>query len=591
MAMQINQAQLTGIVCERPRNFAWFLGAGASRTAGLPTATDIIWDLKRRYYCQQENEEISRQDVQLMAVRSRIQSYMVAKGFPAEWAADEYPAYFEKIFGSDRERQRKYLAGILAEDKAALSVGNRVFGALLSGGLARASFTTNFDSIVEKAVAEVGGKSLSAYHLEGARSAVEALNNEEFPFYCKLHGDFRYESMKNLPEDLAVQNQDLSRALKIAASRFGFVIVGFSGRDESVMALFRDALDAPTPFPHGLYWTGITGVAAPAIEHLLDAARAKGVKADYIPIETFDAFMLRLWRNLPNKNPELDRKVRKSQAGTVSIPLPGPGSHKPILRFTALPVLSLPGECQSLRFTRDRDWRSLRTAMRETEGRMILTKAETVLAWGAESELRQHFGSDLTDLTTHDLGQKLLTFDDQPYLKGFLEEGLSAALIRDKSLLSRTVGRRAYVILDAHAHDQSAFDEISRVAGKIHGPINGLFAPVDDHHREPVPVHWAEALRVSLELRDSKYWVILDPDIWIWPSRARRVAAEFMDQRRSDRFNKKYNQLLDAWIRLIAGTDLRDTEVTVSAFATGSAAENPSFSFGTRTTFSYRLVA
>jgi len=25
----------------------WFLGAGTSRTAGMPTATDIIWDLKR----------------------------------------------------------------------------------------------------------------------------------------------------------------------------------------------------------------------------------------------------------------------------------------------------------------------------------------------------------------------------------------------------------------------------------------------------------------------------------------------------------------------------------------------------------------
>jgi hypothetical protein len=48
----IDQAQLTAIICERSRNFAWFPGAGASRTAGLPTATDIIQDLKRRSYCQ-----------------------------------------------------------------------------------------------------------------------------------------------------------------------------------------------------------------------------------------------------------------------------------------------------------------------------------------------------------------------------------------------------------------------------------------------------------------------------------------------------------------------------------------------------------
>lgn len=78
----MNQAEFTGIFCERAQNFAWFLGAGASRTAGLPTATDIIWDLKRRYYCQQENQDISRQDIQNDAVRQRIQAFMESRRFP-----------------------------------------------------------------------------------------------------------------------------------------------------------------------------------------------------------------------------------------------------------------------------------------------------------------------------------------------------------------------------------------------------------------------------------------------------------------------------------------------------------------------------
>lgn len=73
----MDQGQLTGLFCERPQNFAWFLGAGSSSTSGLPTAMDIIWDLKRRYYCKEENEEISRQEVQIEAIRRRIQDYMV----------------------------------------------------------------------------------------------------------------------------------------------------------------------------------------------------------------------------------------------------------------------------------------------------------------------------------------------------------------------------------------------------------------------------------------------------------------------------------------------------------------------------------
>ena len=199
------------------------------------TASDIIWDLKKRYYCREENQELDRQDIQNQAVRERIQSFMASRGFPAEGADGEYATYFEKIFSSDKERQRKYLKAALSEDKVTLSVGNRVLAALMSEERARAVFTTNFDTVVERAFAEVR-RSLAAYHLEGSASAVQAINNEEFPLYVKLHGDFRYDNLKNLAADLATQNEDLARCLTIAGSRFGFVVTGYSGRDASVMA-------------------------------------------------------------------------------------------------------------------------------------------------------------------------------------------------------------------------------------------------------------------------------------------------------------------------------------------------------------------
>ena len=51
----VDQGEFTSVYCSRPENFAWFLGAGTSRAAGLMTASDIIWDLKKRYYCREEN--------------------------------------------------------------------------------------------------------------------------------------------------------------------------------------------------------------------------------------------------------------------------------------------------------------------------------------------------------------------------------------------------------------------------------------------------------------------------------------------------------------------------------------------------------
>lgn len=157
---------------------------------------------------------------------------------------------------------------------------------------------------------------------------------------------------------------------------------------------------------------------APAVEELLSAAHAKGVKAAYVAIETFDALTLRIWRNLPGKSLELDKKVRKSQAASVSIPLPGAGTGKPIMRLNALPLTSLPGECQSLAFTRDKEWRALRDAQRESKGRLIVTRADTVLAWGAEADVREHFKADLKALAPLDIGDRLLTLDDHLLSQG-----------------------------------------------------------------------------------------------------------------------------------------------------------------------------
>ena len=345
----ISPFAFTDIFCQRPKNFAWFLGAGTSRSAGLPTATDIIWDLKRRYYCREENQDITRQDIQIVAVKTRIQTFMESRGFPELWAENEYTTYFEKIFGDDRERQRRYLRGILSEEKVALSVGNRVLGALLSGRMCRAVFTTNFDSVVEKAVAEVGAASLDAFHIEGSRAANNALNNEEYPLYCKLHGDFRYDSIKNLSADLENQNRELSDCLVNASNRFGFIVVGYSGRDESVMSLFSAALETSNPFPHGLYWMNLKGSNPnPSVIGLLEAARIKGVTAELVEIETFDSIMLRLWRNIEGKPSELDRKVHKSALVDVNIPLPPSGQQPPLLRLNALPILSKPQVCLSL---------------------------------------------------------------------------------------------------------------------------------------------------------------------------------------------------------------------------------------------------
>ncbi len=587
----MKQSDLVAHLSARSRNYAWFLGAGASRAAGLPTATDLIWDLKLRHYCGEENQDIVRQDLQNAAIRERIQSYFDASGFPPRGDPDEYTVYFERIFGPDRERQRQYISASLADRRVSLAAGNRVFGALVAAGLTRVAFTTNFDTVVEKAVAQVGGLTLAPYHLEGARAANAALNNEEYPLYCKLHGDFRYDSLKNLARDLEQQNEELASCLVNAANRFGFVIAGYSGRDDSVMRLFQRALEAPNPFPHGLYWTVLQNSSVPpAVSRLIEAAVSASVDAAVVEIPTFDAFMLHLWRNLPDRPAHLDAKVRRSRISAVDIPLPPPGQAGPLVRLTGLPVLSAPERCYALTFSEPKEWRDLHQAMVDSKNRLIVTKGASVLAWGSRHRIREAFRGDLESISEVVVPDNIR--DSANYhVKGFFEHALALSLARGRPVLTRTHGFAAYLIANPRVASATDLSPLGDVVGNIAGTVPSLLTTPIPQKPDPEQVEWAEALRVSVTRIDGHLWVLLHPDLWIWPPRARQDAKDFMQQRRRDRMNRKYNQLLDAWLRVSLGRYQLGAEIDLTPFNDGDGPDNPRFVVSSRTAFTRRLMA
>lgn len=127
----MDQTQLVQVLSESAPQFAWLLGAGASQSAGLPTAWDVMWDLKRRHYNQQENQQITPNDVQNAAVQQKLSDYMEAQGFLPPGDPAEYSACFKLIFGDDYDRQSKYLRAILGDDKISLSVGHRALAAMM----------------------------------------------------------------------------------------------------------------------------------------------------------------------------------------------------------------------------------------------------------------------------------------------------------------------------------------------------------------------------------------------------------------------------------------------------------------------------
>jgi hypothetical protein len=76
----------------RAGNLMWLLGAGASASGGIPTATDMIWEFKQQLYSQRR-VSLKVSDLSIRLSKSAT-AHIDSSGHPKE-APDEYAALFE----------------------------------------------------------------------------------------------------------------------------------------------------------------------------------------------------------------------------------------------------------------------------------------------------------------------------------------------------------------------------------------------------------------------------------------------------------------------------------------------------------------
>lgn len=568
---------------QNAQHLMWFLGAGTSRSAGLPTATDIIWDLKLQHYCLHENQDLQSHDVNNKAVKQKIQTYMDSKGYPTSGSPEEYSFYFDLTFGNDSAEQQNYINAALSEDKVSLNVGHRALAALLEMEKIKIIFTTNFDEVIETAYANVSGKNLSAFHLEGSYAALEALNSERFPLYAKIHGDFRYQSIKNLAKDLRDNDSEIQRCFLAASTRYGLVVSGYSGRDSNVMTMFREAMDQNNAFPHGFFWT-VPRIceAAESIEELLEEARNKGVRANVVETGTFDEILSRIWRQVEGKPQFIDNKVRTAKVASVSIPLPSPGNRYPILRTNALPIIKTPEQCGTVDVHGSLTFSEMKEKVIEKSPNAILSYTDRILFWGDEAEvLKVLTDKEIKSFQPFEFNDEIKEIASSSIVKSFFEEALVTATCSGKPLLIRRRANTYYAVVRADTSENNeAFADLRNVLSSMNqntitGRVPGLPG-----------VTWAEAVSIHLEDWGDGLWVLLRPDIWIKPLARRQEARDFLRQRSLKRYNRRSFGLLDAWIKILLGSLGQGSVVEVACFQDST--YGAAFEIGTRSAYSRR---
>lgn len=120
----------------RAGNLMWFLGAGASASAGIPTAGDMVWEFKQLLYVSQRRVALqSVSDLSNPAIRGQLQAHIDSIGtLPAAGSPDEYASLFEAVYPAEPDR-RAYLDAKLSGAKP--SYGHLALAALMHAQKAR----------------------------------------------------------------------------------------------------------------------------------------------------------------------------------------------------------------------------------------------------------------------------------------------------------------------------------------------------------------------------------------------------------------------------------------------------------------------
>jgi len=195
----------------RAPNLMWFLGAGASAAAGIPTAGQMILEFKRCLYCSEHNIPAAAVDLGDPVLRRRLERHFDEDPpYPCAGAANEYAVLFERTY-PDEEDRRRHLHDAMVD--ATPSYGHLVLAALLRLGKAGVVWTTNFDHLIETAASRLFGTTarLTVADLERHDLAQRTLTESRFPLLVKLHGDFHSARLKNTPAELQARTRGSAR--------------------------------------------------------------------------------------------------------------------------------------------------------------------------------------------------------------------------------------------------------------------------------------------------------------------------------------------------------------------------------------------
>lgn len=519
-------AFVRSISINRDTPHSLFLGAGASMSSGMPSAEKCIMEWKGQIFTS-ANPGLEKQvsHLFLASMQRRIQAWLdKQQRFPVAGSDDEYGTYFECCYPLIDDR-RAYFQNLV---KAATpSFGYRLLALSAEAGVIDSVWTTNFDGLASRSTI---GTPVTAIDVGlDSTGRIERLPRKQELLCVALHGDYRYDSLKNTKQELQAQDAKLRDAFAQHVRDRTIIVLGYSGRDESVMDCLNNAIQQKGV--GRIFWCGFQSNEPSAkVKMLIQSARDSGRQAFYVSGNGFDDTLRRLvLHSLDGALGDRAKAILAESASrgesNTAFSLP-PGEPTALIKSNCFPV-----DCPS---------------------EIYEFEVPDLRRQGAWSGLKESIAG--TKITAGILGQKVVAV-------GLLDD------------IKRTFGNR---ISGQIQRCPIADQELGMPNGTIVGILRqslvrglahaaGLDTDGDEMLWEKTPYETREVYRwkcatyravvVSLKRANGRQYIALMPTIFGRPERGTElpdfVEKELKRQILSNQFNQVFNTELDRWREIL----------------------------------------
>ena len=234
------------------------LGAGASASAGIPTAWQVREELIRQVARAKGDGEVSDAEAWWAA-----QPDVDATGY-----ADLLAALAPTPAGR-RDLLRQFFEPTEDEREAGLKqpgVAHRALARLVATGAVKIVLTLNFDRLAENAIRDAGVEPV-VLSSPDAIAGSDPLQHQK-ALVVHLHGDYLSPETLNTPDELETYDERMRSFLDEVFDRYGLLVVGWSANWDAAL---RARFQASSSRRYGTWWVDALALG----EHARDLAASR----------------------------------------------------------------------------------------------------------------------------------------------------------------------------------------------------------------------------------------------------------------------------------------------------------------------------